>query len=108
MAARQEIIEGDCLEILPTLAEKSVQCVITSPPYWGLRSYGFKPDDPSRKKMIGLEPTFARHLWNLVRGFREGRRGLRDDGTLWLNYGDSYSRAPEKGGSGPNGKNDDD
>src|SRR3989337_1615933 len=107
MAARQEIIEGDCLEILPTLAEKSVQCVIPSPPYWGLRSYGFKPDDPSRKKMIGLEPTFDRHLWNLVRVFREVRRVLRDDGTLWLNYGDAYLGDSDSGPQGINGQRSD-
>lgn len=78
------------MTVLPTLPAKSVQCVVTSPPYWGLRSYGFKKDDPARKAMIGLEPTFERHLWNLVRVFREVRRVLRDDGTLWLNYGDAY------------------
>lgn len=88
------------MTILPTLGERSVQCVVTSPPYWGLRSYGFKKDDPARLKMIGLEPTFERHLWNLVRVFREVRRVLRDDGTLWLNYGDSFW-----GGKGQSGTN---
>lgn len=90
------ILRGDAAKI--PLADKSVQCCVTSPPYWGLRSYGFKKDDPARLKMIGLEPTFDRHLWNLVRVFREVRRVLRDDGTLWLVYGDSY----EGGGRGGN------
>ena len=53
----------------------------TSPPYWGLRSY------TGAKGMIGLEESFEEHLENLVAGFREVRRVLRDDGTLWLNYG---------------------
>jgi len=79
------------MTVLPALSAKSVQCCVTSPPYWGLRSYGFKKDDPARLKMIGLEPTFDRHLWNIVRVFREVRRVLRDDATLWLNYGDAYS-----------------
>ena len=66
------------------LASDSVHCVVTSPPYWGLRAYGGDPG------MIGLEPTFDEHLGNLVDVFREVRRVLRDDGTLWLNYGDAY------------------
>ena len=66
------------------LADESVQCCITSPPYWGLRSYH------GGENMIGLEPTFEAHLENLVAVFREVRRVLRDDGTLWLNYGDAY------------------
>jgi len=98
MPAKQQIVEGDCLEVLRTLPAKSVQCCVTSPPYWGLRSYGFKADDPARKKMIGLEPTFDRHLWNLVRVFREVRRVLHDDGTLWLNYGDAYEGGGRGGG----------
>ena len=67
------------------LADGSVHCVVTSPPYWGLRAYGGDPG------MIGLEPTFDDHLGNLVEGFREVWRVLRDDGTLWLNYGDAYA-----------------
>ena len=67
------------------LADGSVHCVVTSPPYWGLRAYGGDPG------MLGLEPTFDEHLGNLVEGFREVRRVLRDDGTLWLNYGDKYN-----------------
>ena len=55
------------------------------PPYWGLRSYGGEPG------MIGIEPTFEEHVANLVAVFREVRRVLRKDGTLWLNYGDKYN-----------------
>ena len=67
------------------LADESVQCCVTSPPYWGLRSYEGNPS------MIGLEPTFEAHLENLVAVFREVRRVLRADGTCWLNYGDAYA-----------------
>ena len=77
------ILVGDCLDLLRTLPEESVHCVVTSPPYWGLRDYGVQG-------AIGLEPTFGEHLDALVRVFREVRRVLRSDGTLWLNYGDAY------------------
>ena len=72
--------------------------MITSPPYWGLRSY---QGDPG---MIGLEPTFEEHLDNLMAVFREVRRVLRKDGTLWLNYGDAYARGEGRGTSGGPGK----
>ena len=80
-----QILTGNAAEILRTLPSESVHCVVTSPPYWGLRAY--KGGDG----MIGLEPTFDEHLKNLVAVFREVRRVLRDDGTLWLNYGDAYA-----------------
>ena len=76
---------GNALNVLKTLPDESVHCCITSPPYWGLRSYG------GDSGMIGLEPTFAEHLDNLLAVFREVRRVLRSDGTLWLNYGDAYA-----------------
>ena len=79
-----QIHVGDCLERLRTLPDASVHCVVTSPPYWGLRDYGVQG-------AIGLEPTFGEHLDALVRVFREVRRVLRKDGTLWLNYGDAYA-----------------
>ena len=79
-----QIIIGDARQALSELADGSVHCVITSPPYWGLRAYG------GDAGMIGLEPTFDAHLENLVDVFREVWRVLRDDGTLWLNYGDAY------------------
>ena len=81
---KSRILHGDCREVLRDLPAESVHCVVTSPPYWGLRSYG------GDKNMIGLEPTFDEHLENLVVVFREVRRVLRDDGTLWLNYGDAH------------------
>ena len=86
------ILVGDCLKRLQDLPGESVHCVVTSPPYWGLRAY---KGDPG---MIGLEPTFAEHLENLVAVFREVRRVLRNDGTLWLNYGDAYAAAGSGGG----------
>ena len=81
------------------LADESVQCCVTSPPYWGLRSYHGDPH------MIGLEPTFDEHLENLVAVFREVRRVLRKDGTCWLNYGDAYTsggRATYRSGASDN------
>ena len=79
------ILIGDAVSRLRELPDESVHCCVTSPPYWGLRSYGGDPG------MIGLEPTFDEHLANLVAVFREVRRVLRKDGTLWLNYGDAYN-----------------
>lgn len=80
----QEIIEGDCLAVLPKLDAGSVQACITSPPYWGLRDYGH--DD-----QLGLEPTPEEYVAKMVGVFRGVRRVLRDDGTLWVNLGDSYA-----------------
>ena len=88
MNSNVTFLTGDCREVLRTLPDASVHCCVTSPPYWGLRSY---TGDPG---MIGLEPTFDEHLENLVAVFREVRRVLRDDGTLWLNYGDAYASTP--------------
>jgi DNA modification methylase len=79
-----QLIQGDCLEVLPTLPEKSVQCVVTSPPYWGLRDYGVDGQ-------LGLEATPDLYVEHLVAVGRELWRVLRDDGTLWLNLGDSYA-----------------
>lgn len=77
------ILVGDCRERLAELPDASVQCVVTSPPYFGLRDYGVAGQ-------IGLEPTLADYLATMVDVFREVRRVLRPDGTLWLNIGDSY------------------
>ena len=83
-----ELIRSDARHI--PLADESVQCCVTSPPYWGLRSYH------GGENMIGLEPTFEDHLTNLVAVFREVRRVLRKDGVCWLNYGDAYTcRQPQ-------------
>jgi len=81
---RNTILQGDALEVLKTLSSNSVQCCITSPPYYGLRDYGV----PGQ---IGLEDTPDAYISMLVEVFREVRRVLRDDGTLWVNIGDSYA-----------------
>lgn len=78
------ILKGDCRDILRTLPDESVQCVVTSPPYWGLRDYGVDGQ-------LGLERSLGEHVNVMVDVFREVRRVLRSDGTLWLNYGDSYA-----------------
>ena len=80
----QTIYQGDALEVLRSLPSESVHCCVTSPPYWGLRDYGVEGQ-------IGLEPTLQEYVEVLVEVFREVRRVLRDDGTLWLNLGDSYA-----------------
>src|SRR5690606_27883495 len=84
------ILIGDCRDRLREMADASVHCVITSPPYYGLRDYG-------HDRQIGLEPTPDEFVAELVAVFREVRRVLRDDGTLWLNLGDSY--AAQRGGT---------
>jgi DNA modification methylase len=77
------IIQGDCIEGLRTLPDASVHCCVTSPPYWGLRDYG-------HDGQIGLEATPEAYVARMVEVFREVRRVLRDDGTCWVNLGDSY------------------
>jgi DNA modification methylase len=78
------ILIGDCREQLRTLPDASAHCCVTSPPYFGLRDYGVDGQ-------MGLEPTPDEFVAGMVEVFREVRRVLRDDGTLWLNIGDSYS-----------------
>jgi DNA modification methylase len=78
------IIQGDCIEGLRTLPDASVHCCVTSPPYWGLRDYG-------HDGQIGLEATPESYVARMVEVFREVRRVLRDDGTCWVNLGDSYA-----------------
>lgn len=89
------ILQGDALEQLKTLKSKSVNMCVTSPPYYGLRDYGVDGQ-------IGLEDTPEQYIARLVDVFREVRRVLRDDGTLWLNIGDSYNGSQK--GSGGTGK----
>jgi DNA modification methylase len=79
-----EIIVGDCRDVLKTMPDQSVHCVVTSPPYFGLRDYGVDGQ-------MGLEPSPDEFVSELVGVFREVRRVLRDDGTVWLNIGDSYA-----------------
>jgi DNA modification methylase len=98
------ILHGDCRDVLAALPAASVQCCVTSPPYYGLRDYGVDGQ-------IGLEPTPDEYVAQMVAVFREVRRVLRDDGTLWLNIGDSYAGSdasgfragnPEKNGGNSN------
>lgn len=89
-----QILNGDCREVLKTLPDASVHCVVTSPPYFGLRDYG-------HDGQIGLEETPDAFVAEMVAVFRDVRRVLRDDGTLWLNLGDSYVSV----GSGTQGEN---
>lgn len=85
-----KILQGNCLETLSSLEEKSVNTCVTSPPYWGLRDYG-------NGDQLGQEETPEKFTENLVKLFREVRRVLRDDGTVWLNLGDSYCGTGHKG-----------
>jgi DNA modification methylase len=91
------IIHGDALTALQALPDESVHCCVTSPPYWGLRDYGVGGQ-------IGLERTPGEYVEKIVAVFREVRRVLRDDGTLWLNLGDSYASDTKWGGNST-GKN---
>jgi len=88
-----EIKIGDCREVLATMPDQSVHCIVTSPPYFGLRDYGVDGQ-------MGLEPTPDEFVAALVGVLREARRVLRDDGTLWLNLGDSYASSGRMGGAG--------
>lgn len=83
MSNNYSIITGDCLEEMRKMPEGSVNCCVTSPPYFGLRDYGVDGQ-------IGLEPTHDEYVAALVAVFREVMRVLRDDGTLWINIGSSY------------------
>jgi DNA modification methylase len=79
------ILHGDCIESLKSLEDQSINTCVTSPPYWGLRNYN------DESKQLGMEDTPEEFVENLVNVFREVKRVLRDDGTVWLNLGDSYS-----------------
>lgn len=82
---------GDCLSRLREIPDGSARCCVTSPPYWGLRDYGVEGQ-------LGLEQSPYEYVANIVAVFREVRRVLADDGTLWLNLGDSYSNIGKTGG----------
>lgn len=89
------ILKGDCREVLRGLPDESVHCVVTSPPYWGLRDYGVA-------RQIGMEGAFTDYVGVMVEVFGLVRRVLRKDGTCWLNLGDSYLG----GGRGGGGEDD--
>lgn len=82
-----EIREGDCIHEMSKMEHGSVQCCVTSPPYWQLRDYGVDGQ-------IGLERTLEEYIQTMVNVFSEVRRVLAEDGTLWLNMGDTYNRYP--------------
>lgn len=86
------VLQGDALSVLKTLPAESVDMCVTSPPYYGLRDYGVDGQ-------IGLEETPEEYIDRLVSVFREVRRVMKDDGTLWVNVGDSY--AAQRGGTHP-------
>src|SRR5260221_10274952 len=88
------IHRGDSREILKRIKSNSIQCVVTSPPYWGLRDYG-------HKDQLGLEPSIVDYFAEMKKVFCEIKRILRHDGVFWLNVGDGYTsgnrtyRAPD-------------
>lgn len=90
------ILQGDVREVIKTLPDESVHCVVTSPPYWGLRDYG-------TEGQIGLELSPWEYLETMTAVFREVRRVLRTDGTLWLNMGDCYATGAGQVGECPGG-----
>jgi DNA modification methylase len=86
------VYQGDCRAVMAAMEPESVHCVVTSPPYWGLRDYG----DAGQ---LGLEPTPELYVAAMVEVFSAVRRVLRADGTVWLNLGDAYAH-PTSGGGG--------
>ncbi len=97
-----QVLHGNALDVLQTLESESVHCCVTSPPYWGLRSY-LKADDPLKSYELGSEATPEEYVQHIVEVFREVKRVLRRDGTLWLNLGDCYAH-PGKGGPWDEGR----
>lgn len=98
-----EILQGDALTHLKELPDKSINMCMTSPPYWALRDYGMKGQ-------LGLEPTFSLYIEHLCDIFDEVKRVLKDDGTCWVNMGDTYygsSSYSDSGRAGFSGKDDD-
>lgn len=90
-----QVLPGDSRDVLPQLEAQSIQCCVTSPPYWGLRDY-------DHSAQIGTESSPEEYVEHLVEIFREVRRVLTDDGTFWLNVGDGYARNGGTGNCGPN------
>tara|TARA_R110001583_G_scaffold191686_1_gene357320 strand:- start:93 stop:947 length:855 start_codon:yes stop_codon:yes gene_type:complete len=93
------ILQGNCIETLQKLDDESINTCITSPPYWGLRNYN------DEEKQLGMEDTPEEFVDNLVKVFREVKRVLRDDGTVWLNLGDSYNAGRNGGHAGGSKQN---
>ncbi|MDI6790222.1 MAG: site-specific DNA-methyltransferase [Thermodesulfobacteriota bacterium] len=83
------VLNGDARELIRSIPDNSVQCAVTSPPYWGVRDYGVADQ-------IGAEPDLMEYVNDLVNVFREVRRVLTPDGTFWLNIGNTYSSGGRK------------
>ena len=81
-----KFMQGDVRDKIKELENHSIDCVVTSPPYWGLRDYGVKGQ-------LGLEPTYQEHIKNIVNIFQLLKPKLKDSATIWLNYGDCYATA---------------
>jgi len=79
-----KILQGNCIEKIKEIKDNSIDCVITSPPYWGLRNYNVDGQ-------LGLESTYQEHIQNIIKLFRIIKPKLKDSATIWLNYGDSYA-----------------
>lgn len=94
-----DFLQGDVFDNIKKLDDNTIDCVVTSPPYWGLRDYGV----PGQ---LGLEPTYQEHIQNIVELFRAMKPKLKDSATVWLNYGDSYA-ATVNGTKAKDIKNDD-
>jgi DNA modification methylase len=92
-----QVLHGNSLEVLKTIPTGTINTCITSPPYWGLRDYGVE-------EQIGLEKTPEEYVSKMVEIFREVKRVLRDDGTLWLNLGDCYFGSSMTGGTKRKGR----
>lgn len=92
-AAEPKLLVCDVLDGLAQIESESIDCIVTSPPYWGLRDYGMD-------NQLGLEPTFEQYLARLVAVFAACHRVLKPAGTMWVNIGDSFSSAGKSGGSG--------
>ena len=97
---RWEIRQGHVLDELRRMESESVHCIVTSPPYWGLRDYGLPPQTwaDGWSGSLGLEPTIDMYVEHMVEVFRQTHRVLRPDGTLWLNLGDAYANDGKWGG----------
>lgn len=98
MTYQDKVVLGDCtlylgdsLEVMKDMPDKSIDCCVTSPPYYGLRDYNVE-------EQIGLEQSPDEYVDKLVAVFHEVKRILKDDGTLWLNLGDSYAGSQQTGG----------
>jgi DNA modification methylase len=93
-----KIYQGDALEVLKTFPDECINCCVTSPPYWALRDYGVEGQ-------LGLEPDFNEYINKLCDIFDEVKRVLRNDGTLWVNMGDTYGGSGNSSGHKENTKN---